>query len=172
MSSVLGDISVNQASSMDDSRYGGSSRSDGLSSTTSGMSASSTSGKNRDKDSAKCSGKRSRCLQPAEVVNSGHQDDLTSLSDTIAKFNNPTAHFGVAGPLFVSVPDSFSDNGRRYTDWLQQLGFQEGFLGPLWGLKYPREQVRPPLCPRPPLAYHRQPPLTPPPPPQSPLSLP
>jgi hypothetical protein len=136
-----------------------------LSSTTSGVSAS-TSGKNRDKDSAKCSGKRSRCLQPAEVVNSGHQDDLTSLSDTIAKFNNPTAHFGVAGPLFVSVPDSFSDNGRRYTDWLQQLGFQEGFLGPLWGLKYPREQVRhSPRC-------QRQLPLTPPPPPQSPLSLP
>ena len=94
-----------------------------------------------EKDGLKCGGKRSRCLQPAEVINASHPDDIVALSEAISKYQtNSQAHFG--GPLFVSVPDCFSDSGRRFTSWLQQLGFQEGFLGPVWGLKYPRENVR------------------------------
>ena len=98
---------------------------------------------NKDKESSKCSGKRSRCLLPAEVVSNGHPDDIRILSETIQKFNNHShAHFGVSNALFVTLPDWSTESGKRFVNWLQQLGFYEDTLGSIWGLKYPRENVR------------------------------
>ena len=103
----------------------------------------STKSNNKDKDPSKCSGKRSRCLLPAEVVSNGHPDDIRMLSETIQKFNNHShAHFGVSNALFVTLPDWSTENGKRFMNWLQQLGFYEDTLGSIWGLKYPRENVR------------------------------
>ena len=88
----------------------------------------------------KCSGKRSRSL-PTELLNNDARSDAANLLlETIDQYNQSSQP---SAPLFVSGSDCSdrSDGSDRYAMWLQSLGFQEGFVGNVWGFKYPSEHV-------------------------------